>query len=303
MSQACYLSIRPCHLMLGLLLIYWLVGPQTARADEKIHVVAAENSYGSIVQSIGGEHAAVVSLLDSPSVNPHQFEASPQIGRQLQNADLVVMNGLDFDGWIEPLLKGTSNPDRQVVKASEAGSALIMADNNPHIFYSPQVMLATASHVAQALAKIDPGNKRDYQANLQQFREQMRPIYAEVQKLIAAHPNLTVTATVPVYAYMIQLLGYHDRYHDIQFASMDNSQPSAQQVKQFMQALQNHEVDLLVYNTQVNNRLTKNEVATAKKAGIPTAGVSEIPLHGEEYVEWQVTQLKAVEKALAQSAQ
>ena len=279
-----------------------LFGAQAVQAQQTVHVVAAESSYGSMVKSIGGDHVDVVSLLDSPEVNPHQFKGNPQIGRQLQDADLVVMNGLGFDGWIEPLLSGTSNPHRRVVKASEAGSAMLMADNNPHLFYSPRIMLATASRVARVLAQLDPTNKDDYHAGLQKFQEQLLPIYAQVQALIATHPNLTVTATVPVYAYMIQLLGYRDLYHDIQFASMENSEPSAQQVKQFIQGLKQHKVSLLIYNEQVRNRLTRTEVQTAKEAGVPTVGVSAIPLHGENYAQWQIDQLKAIEDALNNAA-
>lgn len=287
------------------LLAFALFTGQAVQAQSQppspIHVVAAESSYGSMVKSIGGEHVDVVSLLDSPDVNPHQFKGNPEIGRKLQDADLVVANGLGFDGWIEPLLAGTSKPGRQIVRASEAGSALVMADQNEHLFYSPRIMLATASRVTRALAQIDPNHKSDFEAGLQKFQDQLLPIYAQVQTLIASHPNLTVTATVPVYAYMIQLLGYRNLYHDIQFASKDNSEPSAQQVKQFTQGLQQHKVSLLIYNEQVHNRLTDSEVRMAKDAGIPTVGVSAIPLHGEDYAQWQVTQLKAIKNALDQA--
>lgn len=272
--------------------------PAAAYAKGRIQVVAAESSYGEMVKVVGGDHVRVTSLLDSPSVNPHQFEGSPRIGRELQNADLVVMNGLGFDGWMTPLLNGTSNAGRQVIKASAAGGALVMADNNPHLFYSPRIMLATASRVASVLAKIDPDHQGDYRANLQKFQKQLLPVYARVQQLIASHPDLTVTETVPVYAYMIRLLGYRNHFHDIQFASMDNSQPSARQVKQFLSALQQHQVALLIYNAQVHNRLTQSEVRMARKAGVPTVGVSAIPLHGENYAQWQINQLKAIEKAL-----
>jgi len=58
---------------------------------------------------------------------------------------------------------------------------------------------------------------------------------------------------------------------------------------------------LLIYNEQVHNRLTENEVSTAKEAGVPTVGVSAIPLHGEDYAQWQIDQLKAIENALDQA--
>ncbi|WP_109993319.1 metal ABC transporter solute-binding protein, Zn/Mn family [Salinisphaera sp. LB1] len=267
-----------------------------------VNVVAAESSYGSIAKTVGGSHVKVTSLLDSPSVNPHQFEANPRIGRQLSQADLVVMNGLGFDGWMEPLLSGTSNPKRQVVRAADAASGIVSPDKNEHLFYSPQAVLATASQVAATLARIDPDHAADYRQGLDRFQAQMLPVYDAVQTLIAAHPNLTVTATVPVYNYMLALLGYHELYRKIQYASEENSQPSARQVKTFIQALQQHKVDLLIYNEQVHNRLTDQEVKTARASGVPTVGVSAIPLHGEDYARWQIEQLKAIKQALDQAA-
>lgn len=283
------------HLFLWLAAVL-LVAARPAAAV--VRVVAAESSYGGMVKTVGGDHVQVTSLLDSPAVNPHEFQASPRIGRQLAAADLVVINGAGFDAWIEPLLKGTDNGHRRLIRASDAGSALVMADNNPHLFYSPRIMLATAGRVAAALSDIDPAHAGDYRAGLANFRQQLLPVYDQVQRLIAAHPNLTVTATVPVYAYMIRLLGYRDLYHDVQFASMDGAQPSARQVARLMDGLRERRVALLVYNVQVHNRLTKSEVAAARQAGVPVVGVSAIPLHGEDYAQWQIMQLKAIEKAL-----
>ncbi|RKQ96998.1 zinc/manganese transport system substrate-binding protein [Kushneria sinocarnis] len=279
-----------------------LAGP--AGADEpSVSVVAAESSYGSMVETIGGEHVRVTSLLDSPDVNPHEFKGSPRIGRQLQHADLVVMNGAGFDGWMEPLLEGTHREGRVVVRASEAGSAMIMADNNWHLFYSPRIMLATAGQVTRALIEQDPAHKSDYRDGLEQFRKELLPVYDQIQQLIAEYPNLTVTATVPVYNYMIRLLGYQNLYHDVQFASMRNSQPSARQVSEFLQGLKQHRVRLLIYNRQVHNRLTESEVRTAREAGVPVVGVSAIPLHGDNYAQWQIRQLRAIEQALDNAAE
>lgn len=286
-------------LMLSLGLAPW---PADAAPGARVRVVAAESSYGGMVKTIGGDHVTVISVLDSPGVNPHEFEASVQTGRQLQQADLVVMNGLGFDAWIEPLLNGTTHPRRQVIKASDAGRALIMADRNPHLFYAPRIMLATARRVADALARMDPAHAADYRTNLRHFQDQLRPVFAQMHALMAAHPDLAVTATEPVYAYMFRLLGYRDRFHDLQFAQMQGSQPSAQQVRQLMQALQRHEVALLVYNHQVQTRLTREEVRTAQQVGVPTVGVSALPLHGENYAQWQIRQLQAIGKALTRSS-
>lgn len=272
-----------------------------AAGQASVRVIAAESSYGSIVRTIGGPHVEVTSLLDSPDVDPHAFKASPDVARQISGADLVIMNGLGYDAWMEKLLQGSAATRRKVIVASMAASYLILPNRNPHLFYSPRAMLVTASHIAHALAELDPAHSADYAAGLARFREQLLPVYAHVQQLIAAYPQLTVAATEPVYGYMLHLLGYRILYQKLQFATMNGSQPSARQVAAFTQGLNNGTVDLLVFNRQVHDRLTQSLVATAKKAGVAVVGVTEMPLHGKNYVKWQIGQLQAVRRALDNS--
>lgn len=65
--------------------------------DAKIQVVAAENFYGDVVNQLGGDRVSVTSILSNPDEDPHLFEASPKTARALQNANLVVYNGADYD--------------------------------------------------------------------------------------------------------------------------------------------------------------------------------------------------------------
>ncbi|TPW25898.1 metal ABC transporter solute-binding protein, Zn/Mn family [Pararhizobium mangrovi] len=269
-----------------------------AMARQPVRVVAAESSYGSMVQTIGGDHVHVVSLIDSPAVNPHAFEGTAKIGRELSGADLVVMNGLGFDHWMDNLLEGTESESRIVVKAEDAAPSIVLPDKNEHLFYSPRIMLATAGHVEKALAKIDPDNADAYEKGLDAFAKSLTPIYARVQDLIAHHPDTPIGSTVPVYGYMLALLGYPEQFHGLSYADMHGTQPSAKQVNEALEALKGHKVALLVYNVQVTNQLTDRLVDEAKKAGVPTVGVSAIPLHGEDYAAWQVEQLDAIKKAL-----
>ena len=53
-----------------------------AQADP-IKIVAAENFYGDIARQIGGADVAVTSILNNPDQDPHLFEASPSVGRDV----------------------------------------------------------------------------------------------------------------------------------------------------------------------------------------------------------------------------
>ncbi len=73
-------------------------------ADQQIAVVAAENFYGDIARQVGGDRVAVVSILSSPDQDPHLFETTPAVVRQLANAQIVILNGANYDPWMDKLL-------------------------------------------------------------------------------------------------------------------------------------------------------------------------------------------------------
>ena len=87
-------------------------------ADGKIAIVAAENFYGDVAQQIGGDRVSVVSILSNPDQDPHLFEVSPAIIRQIAAAQIVVYNGADYDAWIEKLLKVTPRAGRVAIAAA-----------------------------------------------------------------------------------------------------------------------------------------------------------------------------------------
>ena len=93
-----------------------LAPPAAARADgkkeSKIAVVAAENFYGDIARQIGGDRVTVVSIMNSPDQDPHLFETTPGIVRQIANAQVVVFNGANYDPWMEKLLQAAPRPGR-----------------------------------------------------------------------------------------------------------------------------------------------------------------------------------------------
>ena len=75
-----------------------------AWAASPLHIVAAENFYGDVAEQIGGANVQVSSVLSNPDQDPHLFEASPSVARNLSAARIVVYSGLDYDPWMQKLL-------------------------------------------------------------------------------------------------------------------------------------------------------------------------------------------------------
>ena len=105
---------------LGLAFVLALAASPAARAaDGKIAVVAAENFYGDIARQIGGDRVEVVSIMNNPDQDPHLFETTPGIVRQIADARIVIFNGADYDPWMDKLLKAAPRPGRSVIVAAE----------------------------------------------------------------------------------------------------------------------------------------------------------------------------------------
>ena len=96
-----------------------LFAPASARADGQpinivaAEIVAAENFYGDIAKQIGGPDVTVYSILSNPDQDPHLFEVSPSVGRNVSAARIVIYNGIDYDPWMQKLLRAARSADRQ----------------------------------------------------------------------------------------------------------------------------------------------------------------------------------------------
>src|ERR1700693_913230 len=96
--------------VLGGLLCAMATISSAAYADP-IKIVAAENFYGDIARQIGGPDVAVTSILNNPDQDPHLFEVSPSVGRDVSAARVVIYNGIDYDPWMVKLLASARSAD------------------------------------------------------------------------------------------------------------------------------------------------------------------------------------------------
>lgn len=76
--------------------------PVAAWADEPIPVVVTFSILGDMVERIGGVHIAVTTLV-GPDGDAHVYQPTPQAARVVSEADILFMNGLEFEGWLERL--------------------------------------------------------------------------------------------------------------------------------------------------------------------------------------------------------
>jgi zinc/manganese transport system substrate-binding protein len=286
-----------------------LTGPATAlliiyagltaapAADGKIAVVTAENFYGDVAARIGGDRVAVSSILSNPDQDPHLFEVSPSIVRDVAAAQVVIYNGADYDPWMEKLLAVTPMPGRAVIVAADLVNK--KAGDNPHLWYDPATMPAVAAALAAALTAADPAHKDDFAARLKTFLASLTPLNEKIAAVRGKFAGAVVTATEPVFGYMSAALKLKMQNERLQLAIMNDTEPSARDVAAFERDLKTHKVRVLFYNKQASDQLVMHLVELARASHVPVVGVTETCPPGLSYQEWMLNELDATERALA----
>jgi zinc/manganese transport system substrate-binding protein len=263
-------------------------------------VVAAENFYGDVARQIVGTSAQVSSILSNPDDDPHLFEASPSVARALAGADIVVVNGADYDPWMDKLLAAHTAAHRVVIKVADLIGR--RPGDNPHLWYDPATMPAFARALTGAMDRADPAGAATYDRRLALFLGSLRPLDQKVAAMKGRFAGLPVTATEPVFGYMAAALGLVMRDEAFQIAVMNDTEPSPSQVAGFEADLRQHRARVLFYNTQATDDAARRALAIARDAGVPVVGVSETEPAGKNYQQWMTHQLDELDQALSKPA-
>jgi zinc/manganese transport system substrate-binding protein len=281
---------------LALMLGFAQAAPVCA-ADGQISVVAAENFYGDIARQIGGDRVNVVSIMSSPDQDPHLFETTPGTVRQLANAEIVILNGANYDPWIDKLLSAVPRSGRTVISAAQLTGR--KPGDNPHLWYDPATMPMVATALADAFTKVDSAHASDYATRLKATLASLARIAQRVEQLKAKHAGMAVTATEPVFGLMTEAVGLVMRNQRFQLAMMNDTEPSARDVAAFEDDLKERKVRALIYNSQVSEKLTKRLRDLAGKSKVPVVGVTETMPANVSFQDWVLGELDALDKALS----
>jgi zinc/manganese transport system substrate-binding protein len=270
---------------------------QAGAAELPIPILAAENFYGEVAEAIGGDRVKVENLLLNPDTDPHDFEPPASVARAVADAAVVIMNGADYDHWMEKLVEASASEDRTVIDvASLIG---VKEGDNPHIWYNPAAVPALVDALAKDLVRIDPEGAAGYESRRAAYLETLAPLTAKIAAIKGRFAGAPVTATEPVFGPMAAALGLDMCNQAFQTAIMNEAEPAATDIAAIEDDLRNRRVKVLFYNEQVTDPLTERLLAAAKEGDVPVVGVTETLPEGSTYASWMIDQLNATEKALA----
>ena len=270
-----------------------------AASSTTITAIGAENEYADVIAQVGGKYVRASSIMSNPNTDPHTFEASPAVAREISAADLIVQNGVGYDDWATTIENAAPSTARKVINVQQL-LGLPNSTPNPHLWYKPTTMPAVANAIATDLAQIDPAHASYYKANAAAFIASLTAWTKAIATFAAAHPDTPVATTEPVADYMLQAAGADIMTPwTFQADIMNGTDPSPQDTAIEKSLFTQHKVKVFLYNQQVTDALTESFISLARANGIPVVGVYEtMPTPGFDYQSWMLAEVNALSKAV-----
>ena len=243
--------------------------PIAARAQTPTsRIVASFSILADMAQELAPAGVQVTALV-GPNADAHVYEPSPADGRRLAQADLVVINGLGFEGWIERMIKVSGYRGRvaiatQGIKPRQGGHH----GTDPHAWQDLAMARRYAVNISAAFAQRWPEQREaiavreaDYIARIdrldRQVREQLAAVPREKRRVITSH----------------DAFGYFGAAYGVDFMAPQgwatHSEPSAAAVARLIRQIRNQGVRAVFIENISDPRLIER---LASEAGVRIGG-------------------------------
>lgn len=235
-----------------------------------LNVVTSFSILGDITQEVGGSHVNVTTLV-GPDGDPHTFEPSPKDSAALSKADVVVVNGLGLEGWLDRLVKASGFKGTLVVASTGVKTHALEEDGktvtDPHSWNSAANGAQYAQNILNGLVKADPKDQVALEATAQPYIAQLTQLdsWAKSQFSQIPHEKRKVLTSHDAF-------GYFSRAYDVTFMApqglSSESEASAAQVAEIINQIKADGVKTWFMENQLDPRLVKQIAnATGAKPG------------------------------------
>lgn len=170
-------------LLLGLL-------PAQTALGQQLKVVATTSFLADMAQQLAGEHCEVLSLLPL-GADPHVYEAVPGDAKLLAEADLIIENGLNLEGWLKKLIDQAGGKALLVTASAgiePIGSEAHANSYDPHAWMDPLLGRVYIRNMANGLQRLLPLAAADIERNYEAYDQKLLELHTYIQSRIAQIP-------------------------------------------------------------------------------------------------------------------
>ena len=255
-------------IIISFLFVYFFKPKYYQKDTSKIQVIATIFPNYDFAKKIGGDKAEVTLLLSS-GVESHTYEPSPKDMIEIEESDIFIYTGNNFEPWAKSILDGVTsdlevvdtsknielidieefeekNINSEIVQDEEHESHHDESSFDSHIWLNPQNAIIMIDNCLEAFCKVDPDNINYYKQNAENYKKEILELDEKYENLVNnSKRNELAFAGEFAYTYFI------DRYN-LKFISVYNNcgegqEPSIAKVKSVIDYINNHNMPVVFY--------------------------------------------------------
>lgn len=245
-----------------------LVGGAAAQpASTPLRVVASFSILADWVREVGGSAVTVHSLVPA-GADAHVFSPSPADAQRLARAELVVVNGLRYEGWLDRLVAAAGYRGPVLVATRGIQPRQVMGGADPHAWQS----LANARHCVEniraALAQARPADAEAINRRAAAYLVQLEALERRTRERFGALPadRRRVVTGHDAFGYLADAYGLS--FHSPRGWSTD-SEPSAAAVARLVRQVRALQASALLVENLSDPRLIER---IARESGVRVGG-------------------------------
>jgi len=248
------------NLSLWILLLF--MSSSSIAQEEKPLVVATASIFADMAQNIAGDEVRIESVVPIGG-DPHTYEPTPSDAQLIADADLILKNGLTFEGWLSELIEnsGTKAEVKLITEGIAAiGSQTYANSSDPHAWMDASNGLKYIENVKDALIKLHPTLKEQFEFNYGVYRQQIEDmdsyIQTEINK-IPAQQRILITSH--------DAFQYYGRRYGVRLESVLGTSTDAQvqtsDMKRLVQVIKETGVPSVFIESTINPKLLEQLAA------------------------------------------
>ncbi len=264
-------------------------------------MVAAENFWGSIATQVGGSEVQVTSIITKPDADPHSYEPTAADARTIAGAELVIENGIGYDPWMAKQVSADHGRSTVLDVGHVVG---VKEGANPHRWYNPADVTEVIGALVADLSRLRPARSAIIRTQASNYETtSLSEYHGFVSSIRATYGGTKVGASESIFSMLAPALGL-DVITPPSFlrAVSEGTDISSADKATIDHQIRTHQIALYVYNRQNATPDIQVQLAECRRAGIPTASVTETLAPATvSYQDWQVAQLRGIQAALARA--
>jgi zinc/manganese transport system substrate-binding protein len=274
-------------------------GAPVGAGNGRIEVVAAENFWGSIAAQLAGKEGEVTSIITDPATDPHSYEPTAADARTTAGAQLAIVNGIGYDGWMDRLLQASPASSRIVL---DVGKLLGLGEGqNPHQWYSPRSVERVVDALTVDYERLDPAAASYFAERKRVFLTHDLARYDALRREIRArYAGTPVGYSESIFRPLGEDLGLRLMTpYGFAKAIAEGTELTAAEKQAVDEQAHRGLIRVWVFNSQNVTPEVQRVNEIVRERGIPVATVTEtLTPAGVSFEQWQVAELESLERAL-----